>query len=114
MPSLEEIIQIGVAQMSNPLYIGFIAMILMQYVGKEGICSLYNVLTKKDEKEWTRKNLAYNAITLLLTLCIATGFRKADAPIGEALLRGALGLPIAVGEYEVVKNIIGALGHKWR
>lgn len=114
MPSIEELIAIGVVQMGNPIYIGLVVMILMKYVGRGGLVAIRQLITGQGEDDWPAKNVVINAVTLLLTLSIAVGFAMAAGnPIEEALLRGAISLPIAIGEYELVKNILGTLGYKW-
>jgi hypothetical protein len=113
MPSLEELIAIGLEQMANPAYIGLIVMILMQGVGKAGLGEIRKLITGRDEEDWPARAVVINSVSLTLCLLLAVVFAAPGTQVREALLRGAISLPIAIGEYEVVKNIVRALGYKW-
>ncbi|KKN85742.1 hypothetical protein LCGC14_0275470 [marine sediment metagenome] len=110
MPTIEELIAIGVKQMSNPMYIALIAMIFMQYVGK-------GILSAIGEAVWRERqpaNLAVHSLTLLLTVGIAIVFADTSVPLREAVLRGIISLPMAIGEYELVKKAFRVIGARRR
>ena len=107
MPTIEELIAIGVKQMSNPIYIALIAMIFMQYVGKGILSAIGEAIWRKVGQP---ANLAVHSLTLLLTVGIAIVFADTSVPLREAVLRGIIALPMAIGEYELMKKAFRAIG----
>lgn len=114
MLSLEELLAISVDKMTNPVYVGFVVMILMQFIGKAGLDGAFETITKRAAEDWKRRSFFVNAITLILTLgvaCAAVNIQEGYS-LEQAILVGIVALPVAIGEYELVKNVLGAFGYK--
>ncbi len=113
--SIEDLLGIGLEKMTNPAYVGLIVMSRMQFIGKGGLDGMYEAVSRRSAEVWKRRSFFVNATTRLLTVlfaCSAVDF-GGGYPIEQAILVGIVALPIAIGQYELAKNLLGALGYKW-